>query len=157
MILVRAALALTLLAPAPARAEEGSALTLATAFCAAVRASDEAAAEALMTPELQAAVAALRSSDARFRTAYPGDKPPLGNGLQLTAYQDYPESCTPEEVSSASVVLAYVPAGAPDGVWRDQLELVTVPEGGLRVADILYAPDGTQRFSAWLTEAAIWE
>jgi hypothetical protein len=157
MILVRAALALVLLSPAPARAEDASALTLAAAFCAAVRASDEAAAEALMPPELQAAIAALRDSDARFRTAYPGDKPPLGDGLALTAYQDYPESCTPEEVSSASVVLAYVPAGAPDGVWRDQLELVTLSDGSLRVADIRYAPDGNRRFSGWLAEAAVWE
>ena len=157
MILWRGALAMVLLAPAPAaRAGDDAARTLATAFCAAVRASDETAAEALMTPALQAAIAALRASDARYRTTFPDDKPPLGDGLALTAYQDYPESCTPEQVSATSVVLAYVPAGAPGEVWRDRLELVALADGSLRVADILYAPDGTRRFSGWLTEATDW-
>ncbi len=141
--------------PYPARAEVTGAM-VGEAFCAAVRASDEAAAEALMTAELQSAVAALRTSDAEFRSASPTEKPPLGDGLRLTAFQDYPESCTVSEATSESVVLTYAPAGAPDAVWRDQLLLVPV-DGGLRIADILYAPDGVYRFSGWLAESSNWK
>ncbi len=136
-----------------ARAEETAAGALAATFCAAVRAGDEAGAEALMTPELQTAIAKVRAADAAFRAAHPDEKPPLGDGLRLTAFPDYPDSCTPEEVTSESVVLTYVPAGAADGMWRDQLLLVPVA-GVLKVADILYAPDGIYRFSRWLAESA---
>ena len=52
-----------LMHPCAARAEATGTM-VGEAFCAAVRASDEAAAEALMTAELQSAVAALRTSDA---------------------------------------------------------------------------------------------
>ncbi len=131
-------------------------MALAEAFCAAVKAGDEAAAEALMTAELQAAIAALRASDATFRQTYPGDKPPLGDGLRLTAFPDYPESCIPSEASSESVVLTYAPAGAPEAIWRDQLLLVPTGDG-VRIADILYAPDGTGRFSGWLADSATWK
>jgi hypothetical protein len=136
-----------------ARADETEAGALATTFCAAVRAGDEVGAEALMTPELQTAIAKLRATDAAFRTAHPDEKPPLGDGLRLTAFPDYPESCAPAEVTSESVVLTYVPVGAADGLWRDQLLLVPVGNT-LKVADILYAPDGTYRFSTWLAESA---
>lgn len=148
------ALALTaLLLAGTARADDSAAGQLARAFCAAVRSGNEAAAEALMTPELQTAIAALRVADDAFRAAQPDEKPPLGDGLRLTAFPDQPESCTPDEVTSGSVVLTYVPAGAADGLWRDQLLLVPVGKD-LKVADILYAPDGTYRFSRWLAESA---
>jgi hypothetical protein len=135
---------------------EATGATVGLAFCAAVRASDEAAAEELMTAELQSAVAELRASDAAFRNASPTEKPPLGDGLRLTAFPDYPESCTVSEATSESVVLTYAPAGAPDAIWRDQLLLVPV-DGALRIADILYAPDGTYRFSSWLADSSNWK
>jgi hypothetical protein len=123
---------------------------LAETFCAAVRASDEAAAEALMTPALREAIAALREANDAFLAANPGEKPPLGNGLRLTAYQDYPESCTPEAVTEAGADLVYQPAGVTDGAWRDRLEVNMGPEGEPSVSDILYAPDLRDRFSDWL-------
>jgi hypothetical protein len=139
-----------------AASAEATGARVGEAFCAAVRASDEAAAQALMTAELQSAVADLRASDAAFRNASPTEKPPLGDGLRLTAFPDYPESCTVSEATSESVVLTYAPAGAPDAIWRDQLLLVPV-DGALRIADILYAPDGTYRFSSWLADSSNWK
>lgn len=150
-------LSLALLA-APAQAEApATPLDVATAFCDAVRTGDEAAAEALMTADLQAAIAALRRADARFRTAHPDEKPPLGDSLPLAAFPDAAESCTPSEVSATSARLTYVPAGAPAGAWSDRLILAPGADGRLRVADILYAPEGASRFSLWLVEAAGWE
>jgi hypothetical protein len=127
---------------------------LAEAFCAAVRASDEAAAEALMSPPLREGIAALRIANEAFLAANPGEKPPLGNGLRLTAYQDYPESCTPEAVTEAGAELLYQPAGATDGAWRDRLAVADGPDGKPVIADILYAPDLAERFSDWLVVTA---
>lgn len=139
----------------PAQADgPASVQRLAEAFCAAVRASDEAAAEALMTPALRDGIAALRVANAAFIAENPGDKPPLGNGLRLTAYQDYPESCTPEAVTDVGAVLVYQPAGVTDGAWRDRLEVEAAPDGQPLVSDILYAPDLTDRFSSWLVVTA---
>jgi hypothetical protein len=136
---------------------DGSAEAMALSFCAAVSSRNEAAAEALMTPDLQAAIARLRASDARFRLAYPGDKPPLGDGLRLTAFPDGLESCTPETVTADGVDLVYAPGSDPSAIWRDRLVLVAAPGGGVLVADVLYAPDRMSRFSDWLEEAASWK
>jgi hypothetical protein len=158
MALLRATLiaSLAVWAAAPALASP-AADTVATAFCEAVRASDEAAAEALMTPELQAAIARLRQTDAAFRTAHPDEKPPLGDGLRLTAFPDGLQSCTPEAVAADSAVLVYAPGIDPAAQWRDRLVLVPAPDGRVLVADILYAPDQTAGFAAWLAEASTWK
>lgn len=131
--------------------------SLAAQFCDAVRAGDEAQAEALMSPDLQAAIARLRVADAAFRKAYPGDKPPLGDGLRLTAFPDGLESCIPEAVTAQSADLVYAPGSDPSAPWRDRLVLLAAPDGGVLVADILYAPDQTARFSDWLAETASWK
>jgi hypothetical protein len=148
--------ALALIVPWPALADP-AALAVGQAWCAAVRGSDEAAAEALMTPDLKAAVARVRSADAAFRTAYPSDKPPLGDGLRLTAFPDGLESCTPEAATARSVDLVFAPGSDPAATWRGRLVLVAGPSGGLLVADVLYAPEQAVRFSDWLTEAASWK
>jgi hypothetical protein len=152
-IALTAALALPA-AALPARAGSDPA-ALAAAFCVTVRAGDETAAEALMTPELRAGIVRLRAADAAFRAIYPGDKPPLGDGLRLTGYVDYPESCAAEEAGPAGAVLVYAPAGAPADVWRDRLVFAPGPDGTPRIADILYAPDQTARFSDWLGASVV--
>lgn len=146
-----------LLSAAPAALAAPAAEAVALAFCDAVRASDEAAAEALMTPDLQAAIAQVRAADAEFRTAHPDDKPPLGDGLRLTAFPDGLQSCTPEAATADSVDLVYAPGLDPAATWRDRLILVAAPDGGALIADIFYAPDQTSGFSGWLKEAADWK
>lgn len=142
---------------APAAFATPGAVSLAMAFCTAVREADEAAAEAMMTPDLQGAIGRLRAADAEYRAAYPQDKPPLGDGLRLTAFPDGLESCTPEAATADSVDLVYAPGSDPSATWRDRLVLMAVPDGRVLVADILYAPDQTARFSDWLVEAAAWK
>lgn len=127
---------------------------LAEAFCAAVRASDEPAAEAMMAPALREGIATLRVADAAFIAANPDDKPPLGNGLRLTAFPDYPESCTPEAITETGADLVYQPAGVAGGAWRDRLEVVPGPDGQPLLSDIRYAPDLSARFSTWLIVTA---
>ena len=148
--------ALIVLAAGPAVATP-AAEAVARTFCEAVRAADEAAAEALMTPDLQAAIARLRAADLAYRATYPGDKPPLGDGLRLTAFPDGLESCTPEAVTAEGADLILAPAGAPDAPWRDRLVLAPAPDGGVLVADILFAPDRATRFSDWLADSASWK
>lgn len=141
----------------PTAAAEPDPIALAERFCNAVRASDEASAEALMSPNLQDAIARLRLADAEFRIAYPDDKPPLGDGLRLTAFPDGLESCGAKAASAEGVDLVYAPGSNPSVTWQDRLVLMTAPDGGVLVADILYAPNQTARFSDWLSEAASWK
>lgn len=110
-----------------------------------------------MTPDLKAAVARVRAADAAFRSAYPADKPPLGDGLRLTAFPDGLEACTAEAATARSVELVFAPGSDPAATWRDRLVLAAASSGGLLVADVLYAPDQAVRFSDWLAEAASWE
>jgi hypothetical protein len=125
--------------------------TMGKRFCAAVMAGDEAAAVSLMVPDLQAEVAKLRAFDAGWRARNPGEKPPLGDGLRLTAWQDAPQSCTPGPGAAGTVVLTYAPASAPADLWRDTLVLAGA--GTPRVTDIRYEPRTGGNFRAWVAEA----
>lgn len=136
---------------APQAADEATAV--ATGFCEAVMAFREDDAERLMTAGLRARIAELRRFDAAWQKRNPGEKPPLGNGLQLKAWQDAPQSCTPEQVTGGSAVLLYTPAGAPEDVWRDRLVLVRGADGRLQVADIVYDARTGGQFTKWLREA----
>ncbi len=158
MALVRATLVASLVVwgAASARATP-AAETVARAFCEAVLRSDEPAAEALMTPELRAAIVQLHMADAAFRIAHPDDKPPLGDGLRLTAFPDGVQGCTPEAVTADTAVLVYAPGIDPAALWRDLLVLAPAADGRVLVADILYAPDQTAGFAAWLADAMTWK
>ncbi len=123
------------------------------AFCAAATARDEPAATAMMTPELQDQIARLRAFDARFRRQRPGDKPPLGDGLRLTAFPDAVASCRVTVESPLQVVVRYVPSGSAEGGWADRLLLVRSPGKALRVGDIAFAGDNRVRLRNWLGEA----
>lgn len=121
-------------------------------FCRAVQANAEPGAEALMSPALQAAVARLRSVDAAFRKANPGEKPPLGDGLRLVSFPDGLESCVPTVETPMRIDLAYAPKGDPAHGWHDRLLLARGPGGRLVISDIVYNQNDAQRFSAWLAE-----
>lgn len=130
------------------------AVAVARQFCAAVMTGDEQAAVRLMAPDLQEKVQALKAFDAGWRARNPDQKPPLGDGLRLTAWQDAPQSCTPAPAAGAAdtVVLTYAPASAPADVWRDTL--VFDGQGArLRVTDIRYEPRTGGTFRAWVDEA----
>lgn len=124
---------------------------LARQFCAAVLKGDEAAAVALMTPDLQVQVTELRRLDAGWRERNPDQKPPLGDGLRLTAWQDAPGTCTPGMPGRYRIELTYTPAGAPADQWRDTLVLVRVA-GDLMVADIEFDPKSGGSLRGWVNE-----
>ncbi len=146
---------LTIIAATTARAQDITAAeALAIEYCAAAIRFDEAAAEILMSPALRSLIAEARSANDAYLTKYPEDKPPLGDGLPLTGYQDAAESCLPESVTESSAVLVFAPASSPTDIWRDQIEFEVQADGTLAVSDILYAPDLTQRFSAVMAEIA---
>jgi hypothetical protein len=142
--------ALALAACSGAETGRPEAEALGKRFCAAVMAGDEGAAVALMTPALQAKVAKLRAFDAGWRQRNPTEKPPLGDGLRLTAWQDAPQSCTPEVAADGSVLLTYVPAGVPTERWQDRLVLTDGRPP--RIADIGYDRD-MGGFDVWLDAA----
>lgn len=124
---------------------------LARQFCAAVLKGDETAAVALMTPDLRLQVEQLRRMDAEWRARNPDQKPPLGDGLRLTAWQDAPGSCTPGPPGRYRIELTYTVASAPDDAWRDTLVLVRVA-GDLKVADIDFEPKSGGSLRSWITE-----
>jgi hypothetical protein len=125
---------------------------LGARFCAAVMAGDEDAAVALMSAELRQEVAALRAADAGWRARHPGEKPPLGDGLRLAAWQDAPGRCAPEAPGADRVVLAYAPASAPADVWRDTL--VVGRQGGRAViTDIRWEPRTGGTLRGWIAQA----
>lgn len=144
-----------LLALAGCASRSAEAERFGTAFCGAASARDEAAATAMMTPELQAQIARLRAFDAEFRRQRPGDKPPLGDGLRLTAYPDAVAGCTVTMVTPLELMVHYQPAGAAGGGWDDRLLLVRTPQHGLRIGEIAFAGDNRVRLRRWLDEAMI--
>lgn len=122
---------------------------VAQAWCDAIERHDEAAAEALMSDGLRSGVARLRQADAAFRTAHPGDKPPLGDGLRLTSFPDPVEACTTARIEGDVVVLRIVPEGVPGGAWEDRLHVRQGP-GGPEIDDVGFAPAGAERLRAWM-------
>ena len=126
---------------------------LAAAFCTAASTRDETAATAMMTAGMQSQIADVRAFDARFRVRRPGDKPPLGDGLRLTAYPDAVTDCRVTVESPLQVSLHYIPAGAPTAGWNDRLLLVRTTGGDLRVGKIAFAGDTRVRLRNWLDEA----
>ena len=129
------------------------AMRLGAAFCTAVIARDEGAATALMSQELQVQVAELRAFDARFRRQRPGDAPPLGDGLRLTAFPVAVTDCRVTVETPLQLILHHRRAGDGDAGWNDRLLLVRSSDGNLRVGDIAFASDERVRLRGWLHEA----
>lgn len=136
----------------PGQDEQRQAKAIGADFCAAALQRDEGMAVRLMTSSLRAAIAGLQRFDAGWRARNPGEKPPLGDGLRLTAWPDRPEGCTVGAVTSASVSLAYAPKMAPDAKWEDRLLLVRGPDGRLMVDDIRFDPAVGGSLRRWIAE-----
>lgn len=131
-------------------ADVDSVESLAEHFCTAVLASDESAAEALMTDALRSRVAKAREADRAFQQAHPGDKPPLGDGLPLSAYPHAPSQCRASGTSAGSIFVNYTFADDPKAGWKDRLIVERSAGGAVRIADIAYAPEHRDRFGETL-------
>lgn len=145
-------LAMLLLWPIGAAARTSE--MLVADYCVAVQKSDEAAAVAMMAPALQEAVAAARRANDQFAANHPDEKPPLGDGLRLSAFPDVPESCMPEAIDESSVTIEYRPLGSAEGAWRDRLILVPDGAGGVQIGDIEFGLSDADTLSLWLSQAA---
>ncbi len=104
-------------------------------FCIGSLGNDMAPVEALLTPDLAAAVADAWTKNAAFEAAHPGDKPPLGDGLPWRTWPDYADGCTVAdgevEREEASVVINYTFTEYPDANYSNFLVLrpVTMADG----------------------------
>ncbi len=140
--------ALLLLWPVAATARTAD--MLVSEYCKAIQTGDEASAVAMMAPALQEAVAAAQRVNDRFAATHPDEKPPLGDGIRLTAFPDVPQSCQPEVFNENSVTVRYQPEGSPDGAWRDRLILVPDGAGGVQIGDIEFGQSDADTLSLWL-------
>jgi len=97
-------------------------------FCIGSLGNDMTPVEAMMTSDLQAAVAAAWERNAEFERANPGDKPPLGDGLPWRSWPDYADGCTVGEAVvdnlRAAVPITYSFSDYPDANYTNQLILL---------------------------------
>lgn len=97
-------------------------------FCIGSLGNDMAPVEAILTADLQSAVAAAEEKDAAFAAAHPDDKPPLGDGLPWRTWPDYADGCTVGEALTeremSIVPIRYTFSEAPDANYSNDLILV---------------------------------
>jgi hypothetical protein len=144
------ALALIVLAPAVA-AQDYIKLTpeqVGQIFCIATLGNDMAPVEALLTPDLAAAIEDAEAKDTAYEEQHPGDKPPLGDGIPWQDAPDYAADCTVGAVSlqsdEATVAISHGFPEYPKGNFTDILRLKLVSDPLLderlwRIDNISYA------------------
>jgi len=118
--------------------------SVVASFCAAHGAAAAFAHEPLLTPSLRELIAGAWAKNAQYEKAHPGDKPPLGDGIQFQAYPDWAPICRAGAIAqgeaSTTVDVEYVFPDTESADWTDRL--VLVPEAGrLLIDDVLYGPE----------------
>jgi hypothetical protein len=128
--MIRPAVLLLVLLPLPAAADQSAATAFGEAFCAASVDDDMTPIQARLSPELAGLLDAAIARNAEFEAAYPGEKPPLGDGIPWTSWSDYADGCAVSAVEHAatasSVTIHYSFSEWPD-ISYDNV-LVVVPE-----------------------------
>jgi hypothetical protein len=140
-ILIGCALAFGVLAHAYA-AE--TAESVAAAFCSVRAAPDQAVYDPLLTASLKQLIAEAWKKNEEFKEANPGDKPPLGDGIQFQSYPDQSPVCRAGAVTpgmaSTTVDIEHLFPDTRDADWTDRL--VLLPDGDrLLIDDVLYGPE----------------
>ena len=99
-------------------------------FCIGSLGNDMAPVEALLTPELSAAIAEAYAVSDAYEAANPGDKPPMGDGVQWRSWQDYADGCTVTsgmtETDNATIEINYSFATEPAANYSNTLVLKPV-------------------------------
>lgn len=104
-------------------------------FCIGSLGNDMAPVEALLTPELSAAIDAAFAASDVYEAAHPGEKPPMGDGVPWRSWQDYADGCsvTPGtlEADHATIEINYSFASEPAANYSNTLVLkpVVVEQG----------------------------
>lgn len=120
-------------------------------FCLSRLGNDEAVLEGILTAELKAAIADAWVKDEAYEKQYPGDKPPLGDGIPWQAWPDYAAECNVGLVTlmktDAKVEIGYVFPEDAEANFTDTLLLkkVDMPDYGTgfwRIDNIAYATGG---------------
>lgn len=124
-------------------------------FCISRTGNDDGILAGLLTGELGTLIAYAEARNDTIALAYPGEKPPLGDGIPFASFPDYAPNCTPGSVAidgkSARVTIGYGFPEAPSADYTDTLELRLVPHpanpeiGIWRIDDIRYTTSGTLR------------
>jgi hypothetical protein len=118
-----------------------TAAEIATAFCAARTADDEALLRPLLSPSLLALIAEAQERNRIIAEANPDEKPPLGDGIPYQAFPDRADTCQPGEPVAESgrtdVPIGYVFAKTPEANWTDTLMLLSA-DGKLLIDDIRF-------------------
>ena len=101
------------------------------AFCIASLANDMSSIEAgLLSPALVEAVSVAETHNAEFKSQYPDDKPPLGDGQPWRSYPDTVDGSTvgavtlTPDATSASVEINYSFKSDPSANYTDTLQLL---------------------------------
>ena len=145
---MRAMIILAVLASAIAGASQASAADtpelVVAEFCAAHGSAAASVHESLLTPSLKQLIADAWAKNAEFEKAHPGDKPPLGDGIQFQAYPDLAPICRAGTITpgmaNTTVDVEYVFPDTESADWTDRL--VLLPEADrLRIDDVLYGPE----------------
>lgn len=148
-----AALAATAFAALPASAGDTGMVTLkpeqiAQIFCLSRLGNDEAVIEGILTDDLKSAIADAEQKDDDWAKEYPGEKPPLGDGIPWQAWPDYAATCsvglTTLMKTDAKVEIAYGFPDDPAADFTDTLLLKRVPIDGFdarfwRIENVAYA------------------
>ena len=120
-------------------------------YCMSRLGNDEAVISGILTQDLTKAIAAAEEKDAAYSKKYPGEKPPLGDGIPWQSAPDYAAKCQTGLVtlskSDAKVELKYGFPDEPAADFTDTLILKKIPIEGMnvgywRIDDVVY-PDGS--------------
>lgn len=125
-------------------------------FCTLTRDGAQFEPQYLLTRTLIADInTALRKND-EWAAKNPGDKPPLGDGIQFASFPDGAPVChvgavTDGQDGTKLLDIEYVVGAEPAGNWIDRLVLKT--EDGLpRIDDVLY---GTEKYEIGLRKSLV--
>ena len=124
-------------------------------FCISRTGNDDGILDGLLTDELRTLIAYAEARNETIATAYPDEKPPLGDGIPWTSFQDYAATCETGSIAiegkTAHVTIGYGFPEATDANYTDTMDLRLVahpfnPDIGIwRVDDIRYTTSGTLR------------
>jgi len=124
-------------------------------FCIARVGNDMAPVEAILTPELGAAIAAAEARNDAIQKQYPDEKPPLGDGIPWQTHPDYAAQCKAGDVTlqmdESRVAIAYAFPEYREGNFTDTLVLKLVADSEMpeqkvwRIDDVVYATEGDLR------------
>ncbi|HEY4202831.1 MAG TPA: hypothetical protein VGM83_19950 [Devosiaceae bacterium] len=134
---------IALFGAAPAFASSIGASEVGNIFCQARVSGDMTKIDTLISPALKEAIATAEAKNAAAEKQYPGDKPPLGDGIPWASSPDQPPQCTVMGASGTAdhpeVVLYYQ---FPDSAANrsDRLYLSFINDE-LRIDDVIYSDD----------------